>query len=159
MSKGIDNFNVSEVNSCIPCLKRKQHKIKFPKERVYIITKILELVHMDICGPLQTPTYYGFTNLIMFIDDMTRYTHVVLMRKKSVAYTNFLEYKTFVERQTNMKIKVIRSDQGGEYKSNKFNDYCTNEGIKREFTPFTLLNMMECRANIHLFFVEYRSIM
>jgi hypothetical protein len=39
MPKGIDNFNVSEVNSCIPCMRGKQHKIKFSKERVYKTNK------------------------------------------------------------------------------------------------------------------------
>ena len=134
MSKGIDSFNVNEINSCIPCMQGKQHKIKFPKEKENRTTEILELVHTDICGPLQTPTHSGFTYFITFIDDLTRYTHVFLMRRKSEAFTKFLEYKTFVERQTNMKIRVLRSDQGGEYKSNEFNEYCQKEGIKREFT-------------------------
>ena len=134
MSKGIDNFHASELNSCIPCLQRKQHKNKFPKERVNRTTEILELVHTGICGPLQTSTHSGFTYFITFIDNLTRYTHFFLMRRKSEASTKFLEYKTFLERQTKMKIKVLRSDQGGVYKSNEFNKYCQKEGIKRAFT-------------------------
>ncbi len=53
-------------------------------------------------------------------------------------FDKFLQYKEFVECQTNHKIKVLRSNNNGEYKSNEFNAHCFKFGIKREVTtPYT----------------------
>jgi hypothetical protein len=54
-------------------------------------------------------------------------------------FDKFLQYKEFLERQTNHKIKVLKSNSNGEYKSNEFNAHCLKFGIKRKFTiPYTL---------------------
>jgi hypothetical protein len=55
------------------------------------------------------------------------------MKHKSKAFDKFLHYKNFVKKQTNHQIKILRFDHGGEYKSNVFNNFCQQEGIKREF--------------------------
>ena len=46
----------------------------------------------------------------------------------------FQEFKALVENQTRKKIKVLRSDNGGEYTSRAFDEYCRQEGIKRQLT-------------------------
>ncbi|MHC5721707.1 MAG: hypothetical protein ACYTX0_59250, partial [Nostoc sp.] len=53
---------------------------------------------------------------------------------KSEAFAKFQIYKSFVENQTHHKIKTLRSDQGGEYLSAEFNNFCQEQGIKRETT-------------------------
>jgi IS30 family transposase len=56
------------------------------------------------------------------------------MKTKGQVFQRFQEFKALVENQTRKKIKVLRSDNGGEYTSNEFNDFCVREGIKREVT-------------------------
>ena len=45
-----------------------------------------------------------------------------------------MKWKKLVETQTGRKIKVLRSDNGGEYTSDPFLQVCQNEGIQRHFT-------------------------
>ena len=54
------------------------------------------------------------------------------MKTKSQVFSRFQEFKALVEKQTGRKIRVLRSDNGGEYTSNDFKDFCAREGIKRE---------------------------
>jgi len=54
---------------------------------------------------------------IIFIDDCTRYCYTYLFRKKDKAFEMFKYYKNEVGNQLNKKIKVIKSDRGGEYKT------------------------------------------
>jgi hypothetical protein len=46
----------------------------------------------------------------------------------------FQEFKALVENQIGNKIRVLRLDNGGEYTSKEFMDFCAGEGIRRELT-------------------------
>jgi transposase InsO family protein len=93
----------------------------------------LALVHSDICGPFRTPSLGGARYFISFINDFSRFTWVYFITRKSEALTKF---KTFVAEVTSQggHIQCLRSDNGGEYKSADFDNYCTLNGISRQFT-------------------------
>ncbi|KAL0378658.1 UNVERIFIED_CONTAM: hypothetical protein Sradi_3171300 [Sesamum radiatum] len=90
---------------------------------------LLDLVHTYVCGPLSTPARGGFLYFITFTDDHSWYGYVYLMRYKFEAFGRFKEYRLEVENQTNCKIKVLRSNRGGENLSGEFIDYLKENGI------------------------------
>lgn len=69
-----------------------------------------------------------------FIDDFTRYTHVSLLRNQSEALESFKHCKLEVRSQLGKKIKILRTDRGGELLSNKFNATCISYGITHQTT-------------------------
>lgn len=85
---------------------------------------ILELMHTDICGPMQTRSLGGAYYFLLFVDDCTRFSWVYFLSKKSPAFQYFKEFKVMIENQTAKKIKILRSDQGGEYRLNEFMNFC-----------------------------------
>lgn len=95
---------------------------------------ILELVHTDICGPMQTRSLGGAYYFLLFVDDCTRFSWVYFLSKKSPAFQYFKEFKVMIENQTAKKIKILRSDQGGEYRLNEFMNFCKQHGIIQQFT-------------------------
>ena len=70
---------------------------------------------MDICGPMNTPTHQGKKYFVSFIDDYSRKAFVYFIAFKDQAYEKFSDFKNLVENQTGHRIKILRSDQGGEY--------------------------------------------
>jgi hypothetical protein len=56
------------------------------------------------------------------------------MKTKGQVFSRFQEFKALVENQTGKKIRVSRSDNGGEYTSKKFMEFYAREGIRRELT-------------------------
>ena len=54
------------------------------------------------------------------------------MHKKSETYSKFCEFKALVEKESRKQVKALRSDNGGEYISGEFKDFCSKEGIRRE---------------------------
>ena len=80
----------------------------------------LQLVHTDVCGPMQTQSIGGSRYLITFIDDYFRFCRTYFMKHKSEAIEKFKEFKAHAEKESGMTIKALRSDQGGEYMSEEF---------------------------------------
>jgi transposase InsO family protein len=77
----------------------------------------------------------GKRYFLTFIDDSTRFCYVYLLKTKDEAFNYFKTYKAEVENQLERKLKRLRSDQGGEYFSNVFNEFCVEHGIIHERTP------------------------
>ena len=119
---------------CEACALGKQHREEFPVHTEKRKYDILELIHTDVCGPMQTRSLGGASYFVIFIDDRSRYTWVYFIRRKSDIFEYFKEFRTMVEKQTGKCIKILRSDQGGEYKSKAFNTYCKSNGIQQQFT-------------------------
>ena len=55
------------------------------------------------------------------------------MQKKDQTFSKFLEFKALVEKDTRKHVKALRSENGGEYISNEFKNFCSKEGIQRGF--------------------------
>jgi hypothetical protein len=129
-----ENIDSSDKNHCETCISTKMTKKPF-KSSERRATKPLELVHSDIAGPMRTPTANGGElYVINFVDDFSRHTKVYLMKRKSQALEKFKEYIADVGRPNIICVKSLRSDNGGEYKSEEFNKFCREYGIKRELT-------------------------
>ena len=66
---------------------------------------------------------------------ITPYLHGLPFSKKKVeAFEKFKTFKSLIETQTGKRLKVVRSDQGGEFMSREFKELCVEHGIKREYT-------------------------
>ena len=99
----------------------------------------LELVHTDVWGPAQLSSLGGSHYYVTFIDDATRKVWVYFLRQKSDVFQTFKNWKCLVENETSKKLKCLRSDNGGEYCSHEFEDYCSTNCIRRQKTvPRTL---------------------
>ena len=127
---------VKEV--CEGCVLGKQCREAFPKEASTRASIPLELIHSDICGPMQTTTKAGNRYFITFIDDCTRMCWIYFLRNKSEALSVFKRFKATVELQSGYKLKKFRSDRGGEFTSAEFDSFCADVGIERQLTtPYT----------------------
>lgn len=126
------------LKNCEVCLQGKQARLPFKK--VGNRSKcILELVHSDLCGPMENASFGGAKYFLTFIDDFTRKYFVYFLKCKSEVLEKFKEFKQLVENQTDKKIKIIRSDNGTEYCGNDFQSFCKKSGIQHQtsntYTP------------------------
>ena len=142
MVNGLKMCCDAQVNhqQCESCAFGKQHRNKFPKKAESETKQPLELVHSDVCGPMSVDSVGGSRYFVTFIDDFSRYTVVYTMKTKGETLLKFKEYVALMENATGHKvmklrtIKRLRTDNGGEYTSNEFNQYCKDKGIQRELT-------------------------
>jgi transposase InsO family protein len=95
---------------------------------------ILDLIHSDMCGPITVASLNKYMYYVLFIDDHSRKTWIYFLKTKDGFLARFQEFKAQVENLTGRKIKVLRSDNGGEYISRDFSDFCIEARIKKEYT-------------------------
>ena len=91
-----------------------------------------ELVHSDVMGPIKPVSKGGSKYIVTFIDDYSRMVFVYPIKAKSEVFDKFKMLKAQVETQYDSKIRCIRSDNGGEYISKRFNQYFANQGIAHQ---------------------------
>ena len=72
--------------------------------------------------------------MLTIIDDYSRRVWPYFLKHKSEAFKAFKEWKVMVERQTEKKVKKLRTDNRMEFCSNEFDSYCKSEGIVRHYT-------------------------
>ncbi|KAJ0916719.1 putative RNA-directed DNA polymerase [Helianthus annuus] len=119
-----------ETEFCEPCVLGKQKRVTFVKTGRTPKAQKLELVHSDVYGPTSVLSLGGSRYYVTFIDDSTRKVWVYFLKHKSAVFDAFKIWKSDVENETNLKVKCLKSDNGGEYISKQFTDYCAKEGIK-----------------------------
>jgi hypothetical protein len=135
MARGIDITGNKEDRKgyCEECEASGHTRSPIPKETSTRSTEVLGRVFSDVCQ-LETATREGFRYFITFVDDHSRFLTVFPMKKKSDALELFKEFLSKAERQTGKRIKVLRTDGGGEYFSSDFIQFLKESGIVHEKT-------------------------
>ena len=118
----LNSFDFESYDTCESCLLGKMTKNPFTghSERA---NELLDLIHTDVCGPSSSDARGGYKYFITFADDFSRYGYVYLMRHKSESFEMFKSFQNEVQNQLGKTIKALRSDRGGEYLSQEFDEH------------------------------------
>jgi transposase InsO family protein len=130
---GLPELKVDHEGVCNGCAQENNIKNPFLK-RDNKEEGFLELIHSDGCGPMPSSSIGGYVYYVYFIDDYSRKTRVYFLNSKDEVFSKFKEFKALIENIYERKIKIPRSDNGGEYTSKEFVKFRKYVGIKRELT-------------------------
>ena len=130
---GVLELSTKRDDVCRGCVLGKYAKAVYQRSNNKA-KSLLGLIHSDINGPMSTRALSGAEYIVTFIDDHSKNTWIYFLKTKDEVFSRFKEFKALVENLTGKRIKVLRSDNGGEYTDNEFTGFCTREGIKREWT-------------------------
>lgn len=142
MQNAVEGFFIdkkAEIStaSCVTCCEGKQSRRHFPSSGNRS-TKLLDLVHTDVCGPMENISLGGSRYFIIFVDDYSRMTYIYFMKNKSEAFQCFKDYTAKVENKLNKKIKILRSDNGREFCNGEFDSFLRIKGIvHQKSNPYT----------------------
>ena len=144
LSTMVDGLNLSagditaaSSGVCEPCAMGKNHRQPFPHSDNKT-TKPLELIHMDLCGPMPVSTFGGSKYVATFLDDYSGYSWTKLIKLKSDVTELVKSLFTNLETQSGLKIITVRTDNGGEYINNELESYFDSKGIVHQTTvPYT----------------------
>ena len=114
-------------NDCEACILGKHCKTVF-KRSTTIYDKCFDLIHSDVwTAPCLSRDNYKY--FVTFIDEKSKYTWITLIKTKDRVLDAFKNFQSYVSNQYNAKIKIFRSDNGGEYTGNAFKSHLAQHGI------------------------------
>ena len=122
-----------KLDFCEHCVYGKQCRVKF-STAVHRTKGTVDYIHSNLLGPSPVVSKGGAQYLLTFIDDYSRKVWVYFLKRKSDVFVTFKQWKALIEKQTGKKIKRLRTDNGLEFCSGEFNEFCKNEGIARHCT-------------------------
>ena len=122
---------------CEGCALGKSHRLPFPKVSETKYEK-MELLAVDLTGPMSIATWSGMQYALIVVEASSRYIICRLLERKTDAAAAMKEIIALLERQSGLKVKKIRTDNGTEFVNSVVDDLCKRNGIVHETTtPYT----------------------
>nr|GEV71040.1 retrovirus-related Pol polyprotein from transposon TNT 1-94 [Tanacetum cinerariifolium] len=130
---GLPKFKYEKDHLCSGCKRGKIKKASHPPKLVSSGNSKLELLYMDLCGPMQVASINGKKYILVIVDDYSRYTWVYFLHSKDE--TPKIIKKFIAQAQLNYKVKVckIRTDNGTEFKNATLKAHYEKLGIMQQF--------------------------
>ena len=127
-------FKSYNLDLCEHCIYGRQRRVSFVRGGHDKKKNVLELIHSNLFGPINIESLGGASYFVTFIDDASRKVWTYPMKSKSEVFGIFQKFHVVVERESNKFLKCLRTDNGGEYFSNAFKEYCNRFSIKHDKT-------------------------
>ncbi|GJT79075.1 retrovirus-related pol polyprotein from transposon TNT 1-94 [Tanacetum coccineum] len=130
----LPKFKYGKDHLCFACERGKSKKASHPPKLIPSDYSKLELLHMDLCGPMRVASVNGKKYILVIVDDFSRFTWVYFLRSKDE--TPEIIKKFIAQAQLNYKAKVckIRTDNGTEFKNATLKAYYEKLGIMQQFS-------------------------
>ncbi|GJZ22558.1 putative ribonuclease H-like domain-containing protein [Tanacetum coccineum] len=126
---------VFEINQiCVACQKGKQHRASCKTKTVCSISQPLQMLHLDLFGPTFVKSLMKKMYCLVVTDDFSRFSWVFFLATKDETSEILKTFIRGIENLIDLKVKVIRCDNGTEFKNRVMNQFCEIKGIKREFS-------------------------
>jgi len=135
--EGVELTDDGLMATCETCKQAKATCKQIRKEHEALLADAVGTeTHTDLWGPSPTPSMGGRRYYVMFTDDHSCYSSLTVLHMKDETLEAYKAYATWMYTQHGVRIKRLRSDRGGEYTSNKFTKFLTEQGT-------------ECRLTMH----------
>ena len=133
--RGIPKLSGEPKPICSECMKGKQTKSSYKKVKGIRTTKPLNLLHMDLMGPMWIESRGGKKYVHVVIDDFSRYSFVSFVREKFGAIKHLKSLFNRIQVEIGYPIVRIRSDRGKKFDNVDVDLFCDSKGIKHVFSP------------------------
>ncbi|GJY25521.1 retrovirus-related pol polyprotein from transposon TNT 1-94 [Tanacetum coccineum] len=129
---GLPKLKFIKDNLCSSCELRKAKRKSFHTKTTPSSKRRLQLLHMDLCGPMRVESINGKKYVLVIVDDYSRYTWTHFLRSKDETPEVLIDFLTLVQRRLHAQVRTIRTDKGTEFLNKTIHAYFAKEGIRHE---------------------------
>nr|GEX16990.1 retrovirus-related Pol polyprotein from transposon TNT 1-94 [Tanacetum cinerariifolium] len=117
---------------CSSCELSKAKRSSFKSKAVLSSKRRLDLLHMDLCGPMRVASINGKKYILVIVDDYTRYTWTLFLRSKDESPKVLKEFITMIQRNLQAPVIIVHTDRGTEFLNKTPNAFFKEEGIEHQ---------------------------
>ncbi|KAI3665286.1 hypothetical protein L6452_43910 [Arctium lappa] len=132
--KGMPDLKFAKEHLCAACEKGKMKKASHKPKAIPSTSRSLELIHMDLCGPMRVQSINHKKYVLVMVDDFSRYTWVQFLRSKDETPELIISLLKSIQVNLNQVVQTIRTDNGTEFKNQILTGYLTSVGISHTFS-------------------------
>ncbi|GJU04793.1 retrovirus-related pol polyprotein from transposon TNT 1-94 [Tanacetum coccineum] len=134
--RGLPSKLFKNNQTCVACQKGKQHRASCKSETVSSISQPLHMLHIDLFGPTFVKSLMKKMYCLVVTDDYSRFSWVFFLATKDETSGIFKSFITRVENLVDQRVKVIRCDNGTEFKNKEMNRFCERKADSKLPTTF-----------------------
>nr|GEX06812.1 reverse transcriptase domain-containing protein [Tanacetum cinerariifolium] len=132
--RGLPLKRFKNDQTCVACLKGKQHKISFKSKIQNSNSQQLFMLHIDLFGPTFVSSIMHKKYCLVITDEFSTFTWVFFLATKDETSRILKCFITKIENLVDKKVKIIKCDSGTKFKNRFMNEFCEEKGIKREYS-------------------------
>ncbi|GJW91169.1 putative ribonuclease H-like domain-containing protein [Tanacetum coccineum] len=132
--RGLPSKHFENDKTCVACLKGKQRKASCKSKIQNSITQPLFMLHIDLFGLNFVSSLMNKKYCLVVTDNYSRFTWVFFLATKDETSGILKSFITEIENLVDKKVKIIRCNNGTEFKNRVMSEFCEQKGIKREFS-------------------------
>ncbi|GJR83112.1 retrovirus-related pol polyprotein from transposon TNT 1-94 [Tanacetum coccineum] len=135
---GLPKLKYVKDQLCSSCEVSKAKRSSFKSKTVPSSKGRLNLLHMDLCGPMRVASINGKKYILVIVDDYSRYTWTLFLRSKDETPEVLKDFLTMIQRNLQAPVISVRTDRGTEFLNKTLNAFFKEEGIEHQTsTPRT----------------------
>ncbi|GJV91160.1 retrovirus-related pol polyprotein from transposon TNT 1-94 [Tanacetum coccineum] len=135
---GLPKLKYVKDQLCSSCEMSKAKRSSFKSKAVPSSKGRLNLLHMDLCGPMRVASINGKKYILVIVDDYSRYTWTLFLRSKDETPEVLKDFLTMIQRNLQAQVITVRTDRGTEFLNKTLHAYFKEEGIEHQTsTPRT----------------------
>ncbi|GJW62673.1 retrovirus-related pol polyprotein from transposon TNT 1-94 [Tanacetum coccineum] len=135
---GLPKLKYVKDQLCSSCEMSKAKRSSFKTKAVPSSKGRLNLLHMDLCGPMRVASINGKKYILVIVDDYSRYTWTLFLRSKDETPEVLKDFLTMIQRNLQAQVITVRTDRGTEFLNKTLHAYFKEEGIEHQTsTPRT----------------------
>ncbi|KAJ9558198.1 hypothetical protein OSB04_012812 [Centaurea solstitialis] len=131
---GLPETRLSKDTLCPACALGKMKRSSHPPKLEINCRSPLDMIHMDLCGPMRIESLARKKYMLVMIDEFSRFTWLEFLRAKSDAADRIIAFIKRIQVSLNLKVKKLRSDNGTEFRNSKLQSFLEHVGISHNFS-------------------------
>ncbi|XP_075109048.1 uncharacterized protein LOC142180851 [Nicotiana tabacum] len=132
--RGLPKSRFKDHMVCDACVKGKQVRSSFKSKKEVSTSRLHELLHMDLCGPMRVPNRGGKKYIFIIVDDYSRFTWTLFLRNKDETFPVFAAFVKNIQVKMSHNVVSIRSYHSTEFDNAKFDKFYAENGISHNFS-------------------------
>ncbi|GJY73561.1 retrovirus-related pol polyprotein from transposon TNT 1-94 [Tanacetum coccineum] len=132
MFNGLPKLKFVKDHLCSSCELGKAKRKSFHTKTTPISKRRLQLLHMDLCGPMRVESINGKKYVLVIVDDYSGYTWTHFLRSKDETPEVLIDFLTLIQRGLHAQVRTVRTDKGTEFLNKTLHAYFAKEGIRHE---------------------------